>query len=212
MSPSRQQVASALLAAEPRVAVVLDFSGPPPARRPAPASTRFATLARAILHQQLAGSAAATITARATEALGGELSPATLLEASPAMLRASGVSAAKATALLDLAGRVDDGRLDLASLGRKRDEDVVAALCEVRGIGTWTAQMFLMGSLGRHDVWPTGDLGVRQGFALLTGSAVLAPRQLEDAADHCSPWRSSLAWCCWQAVDLDRRGVLPARR
>ena len=128
------------------------------------------------------------------------------------MLRSCGVSGAKEAALLDLAERVDDGRLSLATLGRLEDDAVIAQLVAVRGIGRWTAEMFLMGCLGRHDVWPVGDLGVRNGWALLTSAETTPhPSAMENAADHLRPWRSSVAWCCWRAVDVSREngGVLP---
>ena len=204
MAPTRSDLAHALCAAEPRLAWVIKEAGPPPARRAEPGARYFERLATAILHQQLAGAAAATITRRATESLGGHLSATAILQVDPELLRSSGVSGAKVAAVTDLARRVEEGTLDLASLRRKSDDDAVAALVEVRGIGVWTAQMFLMGPLGRPDVWPVGDLGVRHGWALLMDEPVSDASRLRGAADHLAPWRSSVAWYCWQAVDRTR--------
>ena len=211
-SPTRSTIAAELSAADPAFGPLLAVIGPPPARRPQPVADRFGTLARAILHQQLATKAAATITARVREAVGGTISPDGLLGLDEGILRGCGVSGAKQAALLDLAARVDDGRLALDALGRLDDDEVVAQLSGVRGIGRWTAEMFLMGPLGRHDVWPVGDLGVRSGWSLLQQLPTTAtPSAMEGAADHLRPWRSSVAWCCWRAIDLSREngGVLP---
>jgi DNA-3-methyladenine glycosylase II len=211
MATRATEIEGVLREAEPRLAVVFDAVGPPPVHRPDPVPERFARLATAILHQQLAGPAAGAITRRATEALGGRLDATALLMAPPAALRSAGVSQAKLDALLDLATRVDTGVLDLKSIGRKPDALVIEQLSAVRGIGTWTAEMFLMHALGRPDVWPTGDLGVRQGWALLAAEEVSTPAALKRAADHCAPWRSSVAWACWQAVGLERQGELRLR-
>jgi DNA-3-methyladenine glycosylase II len=211
-APTRAQIAQSLSEADPALAALIDQVGPPPRRRPLPVAERFGILARAILHQQLATKAAATITSRVKESLGGSISPEGLLVAEPGLLRGCGVSGAKEAALRDLATHVTDGRLSLERLGRLDDEVVIDQLVAVRGIGRWTAEMFLMGSLGRHDVWPVGDLGVRNGWALLTRAASTpAPGEMAHAADHLRPWRSSVAWCCWRAVDLarDHGGSLP---
>jgi 3-methyladenine DNA glycosylase/8-oxoguanine DNA glycosylase len=207
---SRSSIAAALAKAEPRLSRLIEIVGPPPARRALPVAERFEQLAVAILHQQLAGAAAATITARTRTALGG-LGPEAILTVDDGALRACGVSGAKAAALRDLARQVEDGRVNLASLSRLSDAEVVETLSSVRGIGRWTAEMFLMGPLGRPDVWPVGDLGVRSGWALICTEPVRAAHELGEAAEHLRPWRSSVAWYCWQAVGLARSngGSLP---
>ena len=205
------QIEAALRAADSRLEAVLDLVGPPPLHRAAPVASRFSTLATAILHQQLAGPAAAAITRRATLALGGSLEASAVLAIPEPALRAAGVSQAKFAALKDLAGHVESGSLDLQRLARHSDEEVIEALSAVRGIGVWTAEMFLMHSLARRDVWPVGDLGVRQGWALICSEPVRTPAKLRTAAEHCRPWRSAVAWTCWQAVDLHRRGELSPR-
>jgi 3-methyladenine DNA glycosylase/8-oxoguanine DNA glycosylase len=204
------EIAQALRVEEPRLGGLIDLVGPPPNRRALPVAKRFDQLAVAILHQQLAGKAAATITARARDAL-GTLSPDAILTAKPTTLRACGVSGAKQAALEDLATKVTTKQVDLAALGRRSDAEVIDTLSSVRGIGRWTAEMFLMGPLGRHDVWPIGDLGVRAGWALIVDEPIRPPRELAEAVEHLRPWRSSVAWYCWQAVDVARQadGSLP---
>lgn len=163
----------------------------------------FATLASAIVHQQLSGRAAATIWARLARALGGRVTAASVAAAPTAMLRAAGLSAAKAAALEDLAAHVRDGRLEPRRLARLPDEEVVARLVTVRGIGPWSAHMHLLSGLGRMDVWPVGDLGVRQGIARWRGlAAPPTPRALEALGEPYRPWRSLLAWYAWRAVEI----------
>jgi DNA-3-methyladenine glycosylase II len=166
--------------------------------------THFEALVRAILYQQLAGAAARAIHGRLIEALGGEVSPERFLSLSSETLRAVGLSANKAVSMRDLATKVLDGSvaLDPAGLRRQRDDEVIASLSGVRGIGTWTAQMFLMFQLKRLDVWPTGDLGVRKGFGLAWGIPTPTPKQLEALGEPYRPYRSVLAWYCWRAAEL----------
>jgi DNA-3-methyladenine glycosylase II len=104
----------------------------------------------------------------------------------------------------DLATKVLDGSvvLDQAVLRGQGDEEVVSMLSGVRGIGTWTAQMFLMFQLLRLDVWPTADLGVRKGFGLAWGMPTPTPKQLEALGDPYRPYRSVVAWYCWRAAEL----------
>ena len=167
--------------------------------------SHFAVLARAICHQQLAGAAAATIHGRFTNLFDGPPTPAATLALGSAPLRSAGLSAAKAEAVLDLARRADEGTLLLRSLGRLDDQAVIDQLVTVRGIGRWTAEMFLMSQLGRTDVWPVGDLGVRTGWALIHHqSEPTHPRDLQEAGDAVRPVRSIAAWYCWRAVDLRR--------
>ena len=193
---------AALAAADPVLAGLIDRHGPPPPRRPVPVARRFGHLARAVVYQQLAGRAAAAIHARVVEAVGGEVTPAAVLATPEPVLRASGLSGAKAASLLDLAARVEDGTVPMARLGRWSDDEVVAALTVVRGIGPWTAQMFLMNALSRPDVWPTGDYGVRAGFARAWGLAELpTPAALGASGEPFRPHRSLVAWYCWRAAD-----------
>jgi DNA-3-methyladenine glycosylase II len=175
-----------------------------PARVDPPTETHFAALVRAILYQQLAGAAARAIHGRLIASLGGEVTPERLLSLPPQTLRAAGLSANKAASIGDLATKVRDGSvvLDPALLRGQGDDEVVAMLTGVRGIGTWTAQMFLMFQLRRLDVWPTGDLGVRKGFGLAWGTPTPTPKQLEALGDPYRPYRSVVAWYCWRAAEL----------
>ena len=104
--------------------------------------------------------------------------------------------------MLDLATRSAEGTVRLERIGRLDDEEVIAHLTVVRGIGRWTAQMFLLFHLRRLDVWPTGDLGVRVGFARAYDlAAPPTPRELDDLGDAAAPYRSVLAWWCWREAD-----------
>jgi len=207
------RIAQELSARDFRVAHVISLVGDPPPGRPLAVAKRFERLATAILHQQLAGAAAITITNRALDALGGAMTPESLLAAPSGVMRSCGVSRAKEAALLDLATRVIEGRLRIGQLGRLSDSDVIGVLTEVRGIGPWTAQMFLMGPLARENVWPVGDLGVRNGWSIIQRKrTTITSESLERKGAAFEPFRSALAWYCWQAVDLARAngGVLPS--
>ena len=184
------------------LAGLLATHGPPRLGRPTVAARRFASLAEAIVYQQLTGRAAATIYGRVVDALGGAVSPGALRAAGVHRLRACGLSAAKTAALLDLADKVGDGTVRLERIGRLSDDAIVAQLVQVKGIGRWTAEMFLLFTLGRLDVWPVGDYGVRVGFAHAWGLAeVPSAATLEPLGDPFRPYRSIAAWYCWRAVE-----------
>jgi DNA-3-methyladenine glycosylase II len=174
-----------------------------PARVRPPAETHFAALVRAIVYQQLAGAAAAAIHGRLIAAL-GEVTPERLLSLPADALRSVGLSANKTASLHDLATKVLDGTvvLDPRGLRAESDDEVVARLSAVRGIGRWTAEMFLMFQLRRLDVWPTGDLGVRKGFGLAWGIPTPTAKELEPLGDPYRPYRSVVAWYCWRAAEL----------
>lgn len=194
---------STLDARDPVLDGLIEQHGPPPARRPVPVSERFASLARAIVYQQLAGRAAAAIYGRVVVALGAEITPSRVLAATPELLASCGLSAPKRAALGDLAAKVDSGEVDLGRMGRWSDEEVVDRLTRVRGIGPWTAQMFLLATLGRLDVWPIGDYGVRAGFARAWELPdVPRPADLEPLGEPFRPYRSLVAWYCWRVVDV----------
>ena len=166
--------------------------------------THFASLVQAVVYQQLAGRAAAAIHGRLIAALDGEVEPAPLLALSDEALRAVGLSANKMASLRDLAAKVLDGTIVLTPRGLSRmdDEQLITALSSVRGIGRWTAQMFLMFQLRRIDVWPTGDFGVRRGYGLAWAVPMPTARQLEPLGDPFRPYRSVAAWYCWRAVEV----------
>lgn len=204
------QIASELAARSKPLARIIRAVGLPPSRRAIRIDQRFERLATAILHQQLAGAAAATITRRVIAMTHHSLLPDRIAALSETQLRSCGVSGAKAAALFDLSERVLDGRLDFSTMGRMSNDAVMAELVATRGVGEWTAQMFLMGALGRGDIWPTGDLGVRSGWAAIHRlTHVPSAKELLPLADHLAPFRSDVAWYCWRAVDLERSGALP---
>lgn len=169
-----------------------------------PAGTHFAMLVRSVVYQQLAGAAAAAIHGRLSVALGGELTPERVMATPAEALRAAGLSGAKAASLRDLAAKVLDGTvvLEPRRLARESDEEVVGRLTTVRGIGKWSAEMFLIFQLRRMDVWPTGDLGVRKGFGLAWQVPTPPPKRLELLGEPYRPYRSVVAWYCWRAVQL----------
>jgi 3-methyladenine DNA glycosylase/8-oxoguanine DNA glycosylase len=175
---------------------------PPRLGRPTPVAGRFEALSQAIVHQQLAGRAAASIWARVRALVDGPFLPESVAALGAQHLRGAGLSAAKAASVQDLAAQVGAGTVRLARIGRRSDDDVVAELTRVRGIGPWTAHMFLLFDLQRLDVWPTGDYGVRNGYRLAWGLDDLpTPRQLEALGAPFRPYRSIVAWYCWRVVD-----------
>ncbi|MHB1533789.1 MAG: DNA-3-methyladenine glycosylase family protein [Acidimicrobiales bacterium] len=198
---SHTAAARAVADRDPVLAGLMAAAGPPRFRPPQ--DTHFAALVRSILYQQLAGAAAAAIHGRLIAALDGRVEPAGLLALEPEMLRGVGLSANKAASLRDLAAKVLDRTvvLDPAGLRRESDDEVVARLSQVRGIGRWTAEMFLMFQLRRLDVWPTGDLGVRRGYGLAWDVPRPTPAQLELLGEPFRPYRSIVAWYCWRACE-----------
>lgn len=192
-----------LMRRDPRLAAVIKRAGPcllPLARTRAP----FGSLVRAIMAQQLSGKAADTIHGRVLALVGGadRLSPASLLAVDPVDLRAAGVSWPKISYLRDLAERVADGRLHLESLEDLDDEDVVAAITSVKGLGRWSAEMFLMFRLNRPDVFPVADLGIVKGAQKLLGMKRRPkPRTLERLAEGWRPYRSIAAWYLWRILE-----------
>jgi DNA-3-methyladenine glycosylase II len=171
---------------------------------------QFTSLARAIVFQQLAGRAAAAIYGRFAATIGGAVTADAILATAPEQLRAAGLSGNKALSLIDLATKVRDGTVPLDGIEALADDEIVARLTTVRGIGRWTAEMFLLFELRRPDVWPVDDLGVRHGWSLIHGlPEMLKPRALEAEGDRFRPYRSTVALNCWHAVHVDRGQVGP---
>lgn len=174
----------------------------------------FEAFARSIASQQISGAVARTILGRLTARFGGRFpTPAELAATSVADLRACGFSGSKVAALHDLAAHYLDGRLPPdAELAGLPDEAVIERCVSVRGIGRWTVQMVLMFQLGRHDVMPADDFGVRNGFRLAYGlKGMPKPKALLAYAEHWAPYRSAGAWYLWRAVELHQAGTLPKR-
>lgn len=166
--------------------------------------SHFESLAQAIVYQQLAGAAAATIFGRVCALTPGTRFPkaSDLLALPEASLRGAGLSANKLLALQDLAARSLDGRLPLRSLGRQDDDAILEELVAVRGIGPWTAQMFLMFKLGRLDILAPGDLGLQEGLRRLDGLAERPkPQELERRGAVWAPYRSIASWYLWRLAD-----------
>jgi 3-methyladenine DNA glycosylase/8-oxoguanine DNA glycosylase len=173
--------------------------------RPEPTQSLFAALARSIVYQQLSGNAAGTILHRVIRLFAPRRfpTPREILDIAPERLRQAGLSAAKTAALRDLAERTLDGTVPpLARVRRMGDEEIVERLTRVRGIGRWTVEMLLIFRLGRPDILPLTDLGVRKGFAL-----TFRKRQLPDAttmirrAERWRPYRSVASWYLWRALE-----------
>jgi DNA-3-methyladenine glycosylase II len=187
----------------PVLARLIDAAGPCPLGSGRRTGSHFESLARTIAFQQLAGKAAETIWGRTRALVDGPFTPPAVLGVGEELLRTAGLSRAKAKAMIDLADRVVMGEVKLATMSRRPEDDVIAELSRVWGIGRWTAEMFLMFQLGRLDVWPTGDLAVRNGFARIFDlPAPPGPVELEDLGEPFRPHRSVLAWYCWRAVDV----------
>jgi DNA-3-methyladenine glycosylase II len=187
---------------EPVIARLVSDAGLP--SFPVPKESHFATLVRAITYQQLAGNAARAIHGRLVDALGGEVAPDRLLGLPDEALRAAGLSHAKVASLRDLSAKALDGTVLLGprQLARLSDAEIAARLMSVRGIGQWTADMFLMFQLRRLDIWPTGDLGVRRGYGLAWNVPTPTAKELDLLGDAYHPYRSIVAWYCWRAVEL----------
>ena len=170
--------------------------GYPPSRR---REHSFESLARIVIGQQLSVKAAATIAQRVDEAVRGGLKPETLLATSPDTLRAAGLSRQKIGYLQSLAEAVRSGALPIVTLPELTDDEVEAAITAVRGFGRWSAHMYMMFSLGRPDIWPSGDLAVRVGFGRIMGWRDRPDeKQVIDEGGAFSPYRSALALLCWQ--------------
>jgi DNA-3-methyladenine glycosylase II len=165
----------------------------------------FEILARAIANQQLNGIAAETILRRLVALFPGRKfpTPDDLLTASEEDIRSAGFSRAKVMALRDLAAKTVDGTVPVARVIRKLDDDaIITRLTQVRGVGRWTVEMLLIFQLGRPDVLPVDDFGVRQGFRLAYGLADLPkPKELLLHGERWRPYRTTAAWYLWQVVD-----------
>jgi DNA-3-methyladenine glycosylase II len=174
-------------------------------RLPKPEIDHFQALAESILYQQLAGAAAAAIHRRFVALFDGGVRPEAVLALPVDRLRAAGLSGSKAASIVDLATKVAEGAVPLEDIERLGDDDIVERLTLVRGIGRWTAEMFLIFQLRRLDVWPVDDYGVRQGYALAYGLPELPkPKELMGLGDRFRPYRTVPAWYCWRAVHLSR--------
>ncbi len=162
----------------------------------------FATLVRSIVYQQLSGKAASTILGRLEAAVHGQITPEAILRLRPSRMRKLGLSAQKTAYIRDLARQTRDGNVVFEDLPGLSDADVIARLTQVKGIGVWTAHMFLMFALQRHDVLPTGDLGIRTAMRTAYGLKEMpAPAEMERIAASWRPYCSVASWYLWRSLD-----------
>ena len=212
------EATAALSAADPKLAKLIVRAGPLTLRL-ASSQSPFEALTESIIYQQLHGKAAAAIHARMIAGfeplcgLGIHPAPQHLLDCPTAQLRAAGLSHNKTLALRDLAAKTLDGTVPtLTRIRRMTDDAIIEHLTQVRGIGKWTVEMMLIFRLGRPDVFPTSDYGVRKGFALtfqglkpttkVTPDLLAKPADMERRAKKWTPWRSVASWYLWRACDL----------
>lgn len=204
LTPDTCQAATRTLARrDPELARLIRIHGPCTLGTRARRDT-FSALVRAIIFQQLATAAATTIHDRVMASMGARRCPppATWLATPEDRLRAGGLSGQKLRYILDLCRHVSDGTLDTRRLHRMTDEDVITTLTQVKGIGRWTAEMYLMFHLQRPDVLPLGDLGVVTGFAKVYGGGVRVPPDAMTAhAEKWRPYRSIGSWYMWRALE-----------
>jgi 3-methyladenine DNA glycosylase/8-oxoguanine DNA glycosylase len=202
------EAVAALGRADRKLARVIKHAGPF-THRPEKIQSPFQALLRAIVYQQLSGKAAATILGRvhALHPSGTRLKAEALLATPDEKLRGAGLSRGKVLAVKDLAAKTLDGTVPtLARLKKMSDAEIVSRLVAVRGIGPWTVEMLLIFRLGRPDVLPTSDFGVRSGFMLTYGTENLpAAKELLAYGERWRPFRSVASWYMWRAVDIARR-------
>ncbi len=167
-----------------------------------PYRNHFETLTKAVVSQQISTKAADSITQKLRILIDDDFSPSTLLSIPHDGLRGAGLSGAKARTVTELAEAIISGKISVNDFEEMSDAEITADLTQVWGIGRWTVEMFLMFSLARLDVWPSGDLGVRRGWSLIKGEQMLDAKALEPIGEPFRPYRSIVAWYCWQATDL----------
>ena len=167
----------------------------------------FQSLAEAIVYQQLNGKAAATIYKRFATLAGDPLTPAGILKLKPEQMRSVGLSKQKTSYLFDMAERTHRGDLDFSRLPDLSDDDVIAHLTQVKGVGMWTAHMFLIFNLRRPNILPTGDYGVRMAMKKAYNKRKLPkPELMEKIAKPWEPYRSTASWYLWQSLDVKTIG------
>ena len=187
--------------ADPVISGVIKQVGPCLLR---PQRDRFNMLVRSIISQQISTSAARSIRAKLEALLAPDkVSPEVLARFSLEQLKSAGLSSQKATYLHDLAAKAADGTVKLKAIGRRGDEEVIEELIQVKGIGRWTAQMFLIFSLGRPDVFPPDDLGIKMALRNLSGLADLPTKaEAHVLAAPWSPHSTVATWYLWRSLDL----------
>ncbi|WP_435017612.1 DNA-3-methyladenine glycosylase family protein [Tundrisphaera sp. TA3] len=198
----REAAVAHLRALDPRWAPILDVVGPCTFEvRP----DRFGTLVRAIVGQQISAKAAASIDKRVRDLAGEKHEPAALLALGEEGLRSAGLSGVKARYILNLSRAVEEGAVPLDEVHTWDDDAIIAALTTVKGIGAWTAEMFLIFALGRLDILSVGDLGIRVGLRNFYGlEAMPTPKECRELAEPWRPYRTIAMWYLWQQIDAPR--------
>ena len=164
---------------------------------------KFHSLAEAIVYQQLNGKAAVTIFKRFAALAGDPLTPAGILKLKPEQMRSAGLSKQKTSYLFDMAERANRRELDFARLPKMSDDEVIEHLTQVKGVGVWTAHMFLIFTLKRQNILPTGDFGIRMAMKKHYHKRKLPnPVQMEKIARPWEPYRSIACWYLWRSLDI----------
>ena len=189
-----------LRAADPVLAAIIDRIGEYAMQYHEPT---FRALVRSIVFQQLHGNAARAIFDRLLKKAGGEVTPESILKLRPTQMRAVGLSKQKLTYIRDLARKTRDGIVEFEKFPQMTDDEVIAELTQVKGIGQWTAHMFLMFALRRSNILPTGDYGVRSAMRKAYGMKVMPkPRTMERLAKGWHPYCSVASWYMWRSLDV----------
>lgn len=197
---SHDQALAHLRASDPVLAAIIQRVGPYAIQYHEPT---FRALVRSIVFQQLHGKAARTIFDRLVQKAGGEITPDSILKLRPAQMRAVGLSKQKLTYIRDLARKTRDGVVEFERFPQMSDEEIIAELTQVKGIGEWTAHMFLMFALRRPNILPTGDYGVRSAMRKAYGMKVMPkPRTMERLAKGWHPYCSVASWYMWRSLDV----------
>lgn len=197
---SYDQALAHLRSADPVMAAIIQRVGPYAMQYHEPT---FRALTRSIVFQQLHGKAARTIFDRLVDKAGGEITPDSILKLRPAQMRAVGLSKQKLTYIRDLARKTRDGIVEFGRFPQMNDGEIIAELTQVKGIGEWTAHMFLMFALRRPNILPTGDYGVRSAMRKAYGMKVMPkPRTMERIAKCWHPYCSVASWYMWRSLDV----------
>ncbi len=183
---------------DPKLAKIIKYIGDYQIKK---RNNHFAVLVESIISQQLAGAAAEAIFARFKKLYPKFPTANHILNTKDSKLRSVGLSGMKVEYLKDLAQKIEDGKLKMRSLSKMSDDQIIEHLTQVKGIGRWTAEMFLIFSLGRLDVWPTGDLGLRKGVQMAFSLSELPkPKEVEKIGERWKPYRSVATWYLWKSL------------
>jgi len=202
-SAKMKKIAEAIIESDPKFTSIIEQSPLCTISRKNSDQSHFESLVSSVISQQLAGKAAETIHGRVHALVSGKITPARIVELKEVDLRAVGVSGAKAKTILGLGNAALNGEVKINDLHLIDDDQLIyKQLTSLWGIGPWTVDMFLMFQLGRLNVWPTGDLGVRRGWEKIHKlKEEIEPKKLEIRGEKFHPHRSVVAWYCWRAAD-----------